>query len=247
MAKEKTLGVITRKSREKAARRIARLERAKEAKISAYTKNWISKQIKEIKSAMQGTRQYNPKTGKKYKSKSTRYIEKQEARLEKAIKAVPQRYTAEGDPFEVTQRELNRASAKQPSVYSETEARLFYRVTEKIWNRENIGEHDRNGAILDYYNSVREENDLAPYTLEQIVDFVIEKNRKFTDILENLDAALNGELDEEAHEFYVKLLGADNEDNKTGSPKGVSELVVNAIEEALEELFVLPNPEDDLS
>lgn len=235
MAKRGTRGYKAQRLREMGERRIKRLESAKTADLSDRTKNWVNAQIREIKSAIQGTRQYS-KSGKRYKSKSTSYIDKQIERLETAVKAVPQRYTYEGDSFAVTQRELNRASVKAPSIYTKQEVQLFYRATQKIWQVEGVGEHRRNEAILDYYNSIREQNGLTPLRLDEIVDYVLNANQEV-----QAQLAVNpfDDMDEREQQDYAEAQKNDNADGDAGSPPGIGEKVIQDIRDALDDLFVV--------
>lgn len=205
---------------------------------SQRVRNWASRQVKEIQSAMQGTRQYS-KSGKRYKSKSQNYIKGQIDRLSAAVKEVQPRYTVAGDSFEVTQRELNRASVNAPSVYTKTEAKLFYRVTQKIWQQGNVGDHQRNEAILDYYNSIRRENGLSPLRLDEIVDYVLNANKRAQSLQE---VNPREGFTEEQEQFYEEAGAVDNADAEAGSPPGITQIVVSAIQDALQDIFILPDP-----
>ena len=239
MAKRGSIGYQAGLLRKQGQRRVERLEAVIKAEDTPQrTRNWAKAQVREIKSAMQGTRQYS-KSGKRYKSKSQKYIKGQIDRLTAAVKEVAPRYTVAGDSFEVTQRELNRAMVKVPSVYTKTEAQLFYRVTQKIWQREGVGRHNRNEAILNYYNSIRRENGLSPLRLDEIVDYVLNANQR----AKQLQFVSPSEpMDSEAEEFYNEAGAIDNADMEAGSPPGISQMVVNAIQDALEDLFVFPDP-----
>lgn len=247
MAKEQTeptLGYKARLARRKGERRIERLENVlRNENPSERMRNWATKQIKEIKSAMQGTRQYST-SGKRYKSKTKNYINRQLERLNSAIKEVVPRFSLAGDSFEVTQHQINLASVKKPSVYTKAETQVFYYATQKIWQKKGIGEHDRNQAILDYYNSVRKANNLTPYTLEEIVDFVLDKNKTMLEM-----QRLNPEvpLTDEQEKWYETATRSDNSDGPTGSPKEMGQAVINQLRDALDEMFVTPKPEDLLN
>lgn len=239
MANKKTLGSQAESARRKGERRIERLDSVIRAdNVSERIRNWAIRQKHEIKSAIQGTRQYS-KEGKRYKSKSKSYIQAQIERLNQAVSEVAPRYTATGDTFEVTQRELNRASIKQPSVYTQTEAKLFYRATQKIWQKEGVGEHDRNEAILEHFNSERKAKGLKSLSLEEVVEYVLKSNRKFEQ-WQNLNPS--EEMSPEQQEFYEKAAAADNADGDAGSPPGITQVIVSAIQDALSGLLILPNP-----
>lgn len=203
-------------------------------------RNWAEQQLKEITSAMQGTRQYS-KSGKRYKSKTESYIKGQISRLEAVISATPL-YKAIGDSFAITQSELNRASVGLPSAYTKTEASLFYRATQKIWQKKGIGEHSRNEAIMDYFNSIRDKNELTPLSLSEIVDYVLDANKRMG-AMQDLEP--QEKLTEEQEKLYNEAQQADNDDSDKGSPSSaIGQAVVTAIQDALENLFTLPDPTD---
>ena len=233
MSKRGTIGYQAEMLRKKGKRRVERLEAVlKSENTTQRVRNWAKQQISEIKSAMQGTRQYST-TGKRYKSKSQAYIKGQISRLEVAVAKVAPRYTITGDTFEVTQRELNKASVGLPSAYTKEEVKVFYRVTQRIWQREGIGEHNRNQAIMDYYNSIREENGLSPLRFDEIVDYVMNENKRVT---EQMGLLPSQELTPEQAELYEEAQSADSEDYDKTSP--TSEIVVAQIRDAMENLLV---------
>ena len=247
-----SLSYYTRQLREMGERRIGRLQRSLETTTSDRTRKWINAQIKEIKSASQGTRIVNPKTGARYKSKTEGYIAKQATRLAKAISRVPQLYTAKRDSFKVTQQQLNLGSVQGPSVYTKSEVKIFYRVTQDIWEtaeREWVKKYpngnmekdfNRNEAILDAYNREREANGLSPIQLDELVDVVLAKNAKAQRIT-GIDSADFGDSDPEAKAF-AEAQQQDNEDGDAGSPPGVGQKLVNEIRDSLNRLFTTPNP-----
>ena len=235
----KTLGSQAELARKKGNRRLERLEAViANENVPSRIRNWATKQKKEIKSAMQGTRQYS-KEGKRYKSKSKSYIQSQIDRLTAAVEQVAPRYSVTGNSFEITQRELNRASVKKPSVYTETEAKVFYRVTQPIWQQEGVGEHARNQKILDFFNMPRERKKLRPLELYEIVDYVLSAN-KFAGKIDEIDPTESFTPEQQA--FYDALAQADNADGQAGSPPGVTQIIVDAIQDAMASLLTLPNP-----
>lgn len=236
MSRKGTIGYQAQQLRKMGQRRIERLQAViKSDETSERVRNWASRQVSEIKSAMQGTRQYS-KSGKRYKSKSENYIKGQISRLESVVKEVSPRYTVSGDSFEVTQRELNRASVGAASSYTKKEAKIFYRATQKIWQQQGIGEHDRNEAILDYFNSIREENGLSPLRLDEIVDYVLDSNRRMQQ-MQDLEPQ---QLTEDQKELYSEAQEGDSEDHDKNSP--TSATVMAGIIEAMQDLFALPDP-----
>lgn len=191
---------------------------------------------------MQGTRMYS-KDGKRYKSKTEKYIGQQLTRLANAVARVEPLYDARKDVFErnfrITQQQLNMASVNKPSIYTKDEVKLFYRVTQKIWQQEGVGEHDRNEAILDHFNSIRRENNLSPITLTEIVQYVLDANKRFKG-MQNVNP--EEYMDDEEKKAFDEAQRADNSDAPVGSPPGIGQKVVNDIQDALEDLFILPDP-----
>ena len=240
MAKKGTTGYQAKRLREMGQRRIERLQAVLgDENTSERVRNWAERQKKEITSAMQGTRQYS-KSGKRYKSKSESYIKRQISRLEAAVKEVAPRFTSEGDSFTITQMELNRASSGEPSSYTNTETRVFYRVTQKLWQQEGVGEHDRNVAIMEHYNEKRIKNGLSPMSLEEIVDYVLSANQ-LVQRFQDLDPS--SDMTEEQRKLYEKWQTADDADNGKTSPlSGVTARAVAVIREAMESLYTLPEP-----
>lgn len=241
MGRKKTTGYEAQNLRRKGQRRIERLQDLiSNDNTTGRVRKWAKQQVKEITSAMQGTRQYS-KSGKRYKSKTESYIKGQISRLEAAVSATPL-YNAIGDSFAITQSELNRASVGLPSAYTKIEASLFYRATQKIWQKKGIGEHARNEAIMDYFNSIRIKNELSPLSLSEIVDYVLAANERMGAIQE---LEPQEKLSEEQEKLYNEAQQADNDDSDKGSPSSViGQTAVTAIRDALEDLFTLPDPTD---
>ena len=50
-----------------------------------------------------------------------------------------------------TQMQLNAASVNAESMYTKAEVQVFYRATQKAWQREGVSIKERNMAILEYY------------------------------------------------------------------------------------------------
>ena len=250
-SKKGSLSYYIEQLRDMGDRRVARLERGLKTATTEKTKEWIKGQIKEINSAIQGTRRVDPKTGRRYKSKTDALIARQATRLAKAISKVPQLYTTKRDTFKVTEHQLNLASVKAPSVYTKTEAQLFYRTYQKIWEpaeKEWIRKHpnedpregfNRNEAILEAINNERAANKLAPAQLDELVQAVLDKKKKALEVLSVKDADFGD--DEEAERFY-KAQQLDNEDGDAGSPPGIGQKLVNEIRDSLKQLFTAPDP-----
>lgn len=240
MAKKGTTGYQAKRLREMGQRRIERLQAVLgDENISERVRNWAEHQKKEITSAMQGTRQYS-KTGKRYKSKSESYIKGQISRLEAAVKEVAPRFTSEGDSFAITQMELNRASVGAASSYTKIEVSTFYRATQRIWQQEGVGEHDRNIAIMEHFNEARAKKGLSPLSLEEIVEYTLNANQ-LVQRFQDLDPET--ELTEEQRKLYEKWQTSDGEDSdKTSPASGITAKAISSIRDAMESLYTLPDP-----
>ena len=235
MSKRDTLGYQAQLLRKKAQRRIARLEAVIESESTPKrVRARAESQVREMREAMESTRQRSA-TGKRYTDRTQTQIREGVSRLEESLKGVAARQKVYESNLEVTQHELNRASVGAASVYTKEEAKIFYRATQKIWQREGIGEHDRNIAILDHYNSIRKENGLSPLTLDQIVDYVLEANR---DLKEQQSVSPQEPMTPEQEEFYKQAQRTDSEDHEKGSPTDAQ--IAVGIRDALQDLLVLP-------
>lgn len=233
MAKKNSLSYYAGQLRDAGRRRIARLQAAiVDEKASNRTRKWAYAQAKEIISAMEGTLRFT-KDGKRNKAKTDAVVGANMQRLAKAISAVEPRYTLEGDPFEVTQHQLNLASAKKPSVYTTQETKLFYYATQDLWNKKNVGEHDRNEAILDYFNAERAKAGQPEATLAEIVDWISEQ----TEVAKKaLSAKPYSELTEEEREALDAMQRAENDDDKIGSPP-VSSIIINFVRDSFKDFI----------
>ena len=237
MAKKNSLSYYAGQLRKAGRRRLDRLSAALvDEKASMRTKKWAMKQATEIISAIEGTLRFT-KDGKRNKAKTDAVVGANMQRLAKAINQVAPRYTVEGDPFEVTQHQINLASARKPSVYTKQETQLFYYATQDIWNKKNVGEHDRNEAILDYFNAERAKAGQPETTLEEIFDWVMEK----TDVAQKaLTAKPYADMTEEEKEAFEAMQTAENDDDKIGSPP-VGPAVVNFVRDSFKEFITGTN------
>ena len=246
MAKVGTYGYRAELARRKAQRTIAKLEKTISNKnLSTRLREAAKQEKRSLQGAIQGTRSYS-KSGKRYK-KSAAYKEKALNKLESLLSETRERFAPAkkkaGNSFQTVQQEMRRAKVGLPSVYTKTEVDLFYRVTQKYWQREGVSRNKRNEAIMDAINAGRKENGLSPLTFEQVVEFVLEKNKTISNTLDRASEIERKGFDEEQDDFYDinKVQGADNADGAFESPPGVAEKVVQGIKDALSELFVIPD------
>ena len=179
-----------RNERKKAENRIKKLKQVMKDTQNEDTKRNIKSNIKKLKNAVNSTRTYAKSTGKKIRSK-----EKDNA----------------------TRIEINKASVKADSIYTKYQVAVFFKVTQKAWNRPGVDPTKRYEAILKAYGKV---------DLGQLFDDIVntEKNlqlQKAREILATPDA---GWTDEEKAAAFEIL--KDNEDEYIVSPD--TGIVVNA-------------------
>ena len=77
-----------------------------------------------------------------------------------------------------TQAQLNAASTNAVSEYTKSEVRIFYRATQKAWQRKGVDVRSRNQAILEYYGY---EN------LSELVSDVLTLNQEAVDRAKKLE------------------------------------------------------------
>ena len=195
-----------RNERKKAENRIKKLKQVMKDTQNEDTKRNIKSNIKKLKNAVNSTRTYAKSTGKKIRSK-----EKVEANFDA--------YTYRGinKKNNATRIEINKASVKADSIYTKYQVEIFFKVTQKAWNRPGIDPTKRYEAILKAYGKV---------DLGQLFDDIVntEKNlqlQKAREILATPDAGWTDE--EKAAAFQILK---DNEDEYIASP--ITGNVINA-------------------
>lgn len=236
---DKERGRISREGRnlrKQAARRMKDLARISENENESESmRSWARQQYADINEASATST---------IRGKSTSEARQAVSNLQNAIEVSDENMDTLGRSFRATQHQLNLGSSKlTASVYSETDVHIFYRATQKIWQRGDVDEHARNEAIVAYFNDVRYEKGLSPLRLDEIVDYVLQGNEVIQRALAMDPEEVESELTDEEYAFYEAYMNSDNDDVGHTSPaSGIDNAVVSGIREALDELFVLPNP-----
>ncbi len=244
MAKKGTLGYKLGQLRKTAERRMSRLtETIQNKSLPVSVRSWAKETKRKMAGAIQRTKTVN-KQGKRQAWKTEAYREKAGQELEQLVKDVPSLYNPAGTSDYVTTQQLNLASSKRTeaaSIYSFEEKSIFYRVTQKIWQQKGISDKERNEAIIEYFN--RERGNKPPLSLSEIVDKVLEQNKKIKEAqkLNPLE-----KLTQEQRELYQKYGAIDNADSESKSPSGIGQVVVDAIFDALDEILDLPDFDEAL-
>jgi len=238
--KKGSLSYYAAQLRQQGKRRIARLEKAaNDESASSRVRNWSRDQIANIEDSMKATMRV--KGWQKNKAESDKQVGAAMRMLARDIFSVAPKFTTEGDTFEITQQQLNLASAKRPSMYTKKETQVFYRATQKIWQKTGITESDenRNEAIMEYFNKTRRANGLRDVSLDEIVEYILKSNKAGL-LAQDLDPRkVMSPGEEDALENAQK---SDDEDTKEGSPPGIGQAIINEIRDAFAGLFTLPDP-----
>ena len=255
MARKGTLGYKAEQARRKGMQRLEQLNKAlSSTNVSTRFRNWASAQKREITSAIQGTRSYS-KEGKRYKTKTAKYIEQQISRLTTATEATMPKLSTQPTERQqrinaLTQRQMNLGSLKpkkgeepKPSIYNRTEVSVFYAVTRNIWEKPGIKLEDRNAAILQYFNEERVMRGLNTITLKDIMDKVIERNDEYLQAAKAASSRKtgNGEYDG----MVEQTMEQQNEREKEGSPIAyIGFMLMQDITNQIYASLNVPNPAD---
>lgn len=139
----------------KAQRRIKAIKKLLEASQSTAAQQRLKSQIDTYNSAIEATRTYSSKTGKKIRTQAevsqnidalSRINEQNSQLVNVSAKARQLRAN------KATQKMISMASSSKTenaSPYTKTQVQIFYRATQKAW--QNAPLEGRNQAILDYY------------------------------------------------------------------------------------------------
>lgn len=141
-------------ARKRFTRTLKRLEDARSQTKQRNVKAQYTQQIKEVKASIRKT--YAPKGGWK--------TEKQKQRLSEAIEKgdkitkITKQFLGSAQKVKNFnfQQQIKWASSdnkKAMSYLEKEEVKVFYRITENIWNRPEIPISQRNKAILDYFKT----------------------------------------------------------------------------------------------
>ena len=159
-----------RNERRRLQRRIDKLQSELDSgkEMTDIAQKKLQDSIEELKQAQEATKLVTTIEGK--------VLRKTEEQVKTAIseaQVINRRYSVyldtERKSFLATQSELNKASAGLESIYTKEQAQIFYKMTQKAWQREKVDPKHRNEAILEYYGRT---------SLAAFVDEVTEMNKK---------------------------------------------------------------------
>lgn len=242
-----TLGYRAEHARRAAKRRITKLENIiRDSNYGKSLREWAEGTKARIESAIQQTYRYN-ENGKLDRSRDDMAIARAITNLqEKTYEVAPNLRTtftkAEERQNAFTQHQMNMASVKEkPSIYTKAQVSVFYRATQKIWEKAGVDVEDRNAAVLKYYNEERIQKGLPLITLDKIMEWIYENNFPIINA-ENIKDSLKKQ-DERMRQIQESLMEKQAEDGKT-SPDKTPQQQIDAITDMLYDYLMTPKPEE---
>lgn len=193
-----------RNLRRKAERRIADLKKQKKNANSASYKKQIQRDITRMREAIRSTRTYSTKTGKRIHSEAqvARGAEKLRSLIESfPLRGVQQRNRsfamrlnmAGSKSFQGPTRNQERTLGEEMSGITSSQVKVFFRATQRAWDKPNISMEHRLDAIIEHYKG-----EIGTSDLQRIFDYVLSDKRnadvaKAKDIVANPDKYTDGE------------------------------------------------------
>lgn len=193
-----------RNLRRKAERRIADLKKQKKNANSASYKKQIQRDISRMREAIRSTRTYSTKTGKRIHSESQvlRGAEKLRSMIEnfplrgvkKRNRSFAMRLNMAGSrSFQGPTRNPERSLGEEMSGITSSQVKVFFRATQKAWDRPDVPVEHRLDAIIEHYKG-----EIGSSDLQRIFKYVMSDQRnvdvaKAKDIVANPDKYTDGE------------------------------------------------------
>lgn len=190
--------------RRKAERRIADLKKQKKNANSASYKKQIQRDISRMREAIRSTRTYSTKTGKRIHSESQvlRGAEKLRSLIESfPLRGVQQRNRsfamrlnmAGSRSFQGPTRNPERSLGEEMSGITSSQVKVFFRATQRAWDRPDVPVEHRLDAIIEHYKG-----EIGSSDLQRIFKYVMSDQRnadvaKAKDIVANPDKYTDGE------------------------------------------------------
>lgn len=213
MAKRDTYGYRAELARKRADVRIKGIKKIlRSENLFESTRKMFMKEVMELTASKAATRT-RTSSGRVIPGRTQADLNASLERLNAKIEATTIYTGDRRRAFKVTQSEINKASAGLPSEYTKAEAKIFYRATQKGWQRPGVNEHNRNEAILEYYGRTN----LAAF-MKEVLDM-------------NELAVKASEMDtkkvmtEEEEKEYEEAAKRDNADGEKGSPSYQSAVI----------------------
>ena len=190
--------------RRMAERRIADLKKQKKNANSASYKKQIQRDISRMREAILSTRTYSTKTGKRIHSESQvlRGVEKLRSMIEnfplrgikKRNRSFAMRLNMAGSrSFQGPTRNPDRLLGEEMSGITSSQVKVFFRATQRAWDKPDIPVENRLDAIIEHYKG-----EIGSSDLQRIFKYVMSDQRnadvaKAKDIVANPDKYTDGE------------------------------------------------------
>lgn len=190
--------------RRMAERRIADLKKQKKNANSASYKKQIQRDISRMREAILSTRTYSTKTGKRIHSESQvlRGVEKLRSMIEnfplrgvkKRNRSFAMRLNMAGSKsFQGPTRNPERTLGEEMSGITSSQVNVFFRATQRAWDRPDVPVEHRLDAIIEHYKG-----EIGSSDLQRIFKYVMSDQRnadvaKAKDIVANPDKYTDGE------------------------------------------------------
>ena len=187
-----------------AERRIADLKKQKKNANSASYKKQIQRDISRMREAILSTRTYSTKTGKRIHSESQvlRGVEKLRSMIEnfplrgvkKRNRSFAMRLNMAGSKsFQGPTRNPERTLGEEMSGITSSQVNVFFRATQRAWDRPDVPVEHRLDAIIEHYKG-----EIGSSDLQRIFKYVMSDQRnadvaKAKDIVANPDKYTDGE------------------------------------------------------
>lgn len=187
-----------------AERRIADLKKQKKNANSASYKKQIQRDISLMREAILSTRTYSTKTGKRIHSESQvlRGVEKLRSMIEnfplrgtkKRNRSFAMRLNMAGSKsFQGPTRNPERSLGEEMSGITSSQVKVFFRATQRAWDRPDVPVEHRLDAIIEHYKG-----EIGSSDLQRIFKYVMSDQRnadvaKAKDIVANPDKYTDGE------------------------------------------------------
>ena len=193
-----------RNLRRMAERRINALKKQHDSASSSTYREKIQRDITRVQEAMESTRMYSTKTGKRIRNESQ--VAHGIDILRNIIDSFPLRGTkkrnrsfamrlnmAGSKSFQGPTRNSERTLGEEMAGITRAQVKVFFRATQKAWDRPDVPVEHRLEAIIEHYRG-----DTGTTDLQQIFDYVMSNQRnadvaKAKDIVANPDKYTDGE------------------------------------------------------
>ena len=202
--------------RRKAERRIADLKKQKKNANSASYKKQIQRDITRMREAIRSTRTYSTKTGKRIHSEAQ--VARGAEKLRSLIESFPLRGVqqhnrsfamrlnmAGSKSFQGPTRNPERSLGEEMAGITSAQVKVFFRATQKAWDRPDVPVEHRLEAIIEHYKG-----EIGTSDLQRIFDYVMSEQRN-ADVAKAKDIVANPDKYTDVEKEWAYYVLADND------------------------------------